>query len=84
MAFFLIPFIPEILSFFGLVGTDFLFSWLFRDSTNVHYVMGMDFSQFIQTLWETGLWLIVVAMIAWAVVCIKIAFPGRRAIRGAF
>ena len=43
--------VPAILSALGWIGIDLGISYLTRDTTDVSYVSGLDFNQFIETYW---------------------------------
>ena len=43
--------IPAIASALAWIGIDLGISWLTKDGTDVSYVTGLDFSQFIEAYW---------------------------------
>ena len=43
--------VPAILSALGWIGIDLGISYLTRDTTDISYVSGLDFNQFIETYW---------------------------------
>ena len=43
--------IPALASALAWVGIDLGISWLTTDSTDVSYVIGLDFQQFIELYW---------------------------------
>ena len=61
--------IPALVSMLTWIGIDLGISWLTKDGTNVTYISGLDFSQFIEYCWLPLLlyFLMVVSAIAVAI-----------------
>jgi hypothetical protein len=72
--------IPAIASALAWIGIDLGISYLTSDSTDVSYVSGLDFSQFIEAYWLSLLLyaLMMVSAIALAIPTHSNNGPGRR------